>query len=193
MGGMVAQEVAIQAPGRVASLTLMMTSGFIGDPDLPELTSRYFLDGLLKGIPLLKYRLMGGEKNLIKERIAKQISAIGYEGLDIREIAEIFLYDLRRHRGINVRAMLQHQAAVTVAGSRHEKLQALSMPALVIHGIADQLIPVEHGRKLAESMPMAEGLWLEGVSHVFPLPDMNQLNAKILEHIKAASSPNPDD
>jgi hypothetical protein len=40
---------------------------------------------------------------------------------------------------------------------------------------------------------MAEGLWLEGVGHVFPLPDMNQLNAKILEHIKAASSPNPDD
>jgi pimeloyl-ACP methyl ester carboxylesterase len=193
MGGMVAQEVAIQAPGRVASLTLMMTSGFIGDPDLPGLTSRYFLEGLVKGLPMLKYRLVGGEKNLIKERIAKQISAIGHDGLDIREIAEVFLYDLRRHRGMNVRAMLQHQAAVTVAGSRHEKLQALSMPALVIHGTADQLIPVEHGRKLVASMPKAEGLWLEGVGHVFPLPNMNQLNTKILQHIKAASSPSPDD
>jgi pimeloyl-ACP methyl ester carboxylesterase len=32
MGGMVAQEVAIQQPARAASLTLMMTSGFVGDP-----------------------------------------------------------------------------------------------------------------------------------------------------------------
>ena len=44
MGGMIAQEVATNHPDRVASLTLMMTSGYVGDPDLPGLTSRYFLD-----------------------------------------------------------------------------------------------------------------------------------------------------
>jgi pimeloyl-ACP methyl ester carboxylesterase len=165
----------------------MMTSGFIGDPDLPGLTSRYFLEALLKGIPLLKYRLLGGEKNLIKERIAKQISAIGVDGLDIKEIAEVVLYDLRKRRGINVRAVLQHQTAVNVAGSRYEKLRALSTPTLVVHGPEDQFIPIEHGKKLVETIPSAEGIWLEGVGHVFPVSKMDKLTTKILGHIEAAS------
>lgn len=96
MGGMIAQEVAINYPDRVASLTLIMTSGYIGDHDITNLSSRYFFSSILKGIPLLKYRLIGGEKNMIKERIAKTISVVGYEGLDIKEIAEVVLYDVRK-------------------------------------------------------------------------------------------------
>lgn len=57
MAGMVAQEVAINRSARVASLTLIMTSGYIGDPDIPGLSSRYFWSSLIKGLPLLKYRL----------------------------------------------------------------------------------------------------------------------------------------
>jgi len=188
IGGMIAQEVAIQNPGRVASLTLIMTSGFIGDPDLPGLTSRYFLEVLLKAIPLLKYRLLGGEKNLIKERIAKQVSFIGSEGLDIKEAAEVVLYDLRKRRGINFRAVLQHQTAVSVAGSRYEKLRALSTPTLVVHGSEDQFIPIEHGKKLVETIPNAVGIWLEGVGHVFPVPNMDKLTAMILVHISTPTS-----
>ncbi|HSL30953.1 MAG TPA: alpha/beta hydrolase [Anaerolineales bacterium] len=183
MGGMIAQEVAIQQPARVQSLTLMMTSGFIGDPELPGLTSRYFVNSILKGIPLLKYRLLSGEKNLVKERIAKQLSFPGYEGLDIKETAEVVLYDLRKRKGLNLRAVLQHQTAVQVAGSRYDKLKTLAIPTLVIHGTADALIPFEHGRKLAEIIPNAESLWLAGVGHMFPVPDMDALMKAILSHL----------
>jgi hypothetical protein len=72
------------------------------------------------GIPLLKYRIVGGEKNLIKERIAKTMMVAGYEGLDIKEIAEVVLHDLRKRRGINLKALVQHQTAVSVSGSRYE-------------------------------------------------------------------------
>lgn len=188
MGGMIAQEVAIQYPDRVVSLTLLMTSGYVADPDLPGLTSRYFLDYLVKGIPLLKYRIMGGEKNLIKERIAKQISVAGYDGLDIQETAEVVLYDLRKRRGVNVQAIFQHQAAVSVSGSRYEKLKELDLPTLVIHGTADQFIPVEHGKKLVEVIPNAKGLWLEGVGHVFPVPNMDALMKNIISHFEASSA-----
>lgn len=186
MGGMIAQEVAIQHPDRVASLTLLMTSGYVGDPDLPGLTSRYFLDYLVRGIPLLKYRIMGGEKNLIKERVAKQISVVGYEGLDIQETAEVVLYDLRKRRGINVQAVFQHQTAVSISGSRYEKLKELNMPTLVIHGTADQFIPVEHGKKLVEIIPNAKGLWLDGVGHIFPVPNMDALMKNIISHFEAS-------
>ena len=187
MGGMIAQEAAINYPDRVASLTLMMTSAYVGDPDLPGLTSRYFLGSILKGIPLLKYRIMGGEKNLIKERLAKTIPMVGIDELDIQETAELVLYDLRQRRGINIRAAFQHQTAVTISGSRVEKLKTVNVPTLVIHGTADQFIPVEHGRKLVEAIPKARGLWLDGVGHVFPVPDMDTLMKKIIAHLIAAN------
>ncbi len=183
MGGMIAQEIAIHHPERVSSLTLMMTSGFVGDPDLPGLTTRYFFDYAMKGVPLLKYRIMGGEKNLIKERIAFQISVVGYDEWDIKETAEVVLYDLRQRRGVNIQAAFQHQAAVSISGSRYEKLKTLNIPTLVIHGTADQFIPVEHGKKLVEVIPKAKGVWLDGVGHVFPVPNMDALIKNILSHL----------
>lgn len=187
MGGMVAQEVAIQQPTRAASLTLMMTSGFVGDPDLPGLSTRYFLGSAIKGLPLLKYRWLGGEKNLIKELIAKQVAALGYDQLDVREQAEIVLYGLRRRRGINLRGAMQHFTAVTISGSRHEQLKLLNVPTLIVHGTADQMMPVEHGQKLAATIPNAKAIWLEGLGHVFPVPDLAELIKNITDHLEAAA------
>ena len=184
MGGMIAQEIAIQHPERVASLTLMMTSGDVTDPDLPGLTSRYFIGLFVRGIPLLKYRLMGGEKNLLKERIAKMLTVFRQDELDIKAITEIALYDLRQRRGVSIKAIFQHQAAVTVSGSRHEKLQAVNVPTLVIHGTADQFIPVEHGEKLVDIIPNATGMWLEDVGHIFPFPNMDDIQRTILSHFQ---------
>jgi pimeloyl-ACP methyl ester carboxylesterase len=184
MGGMIAQEVAINHPGRVASLTLMMTSGYVGDPDLPGLSSRYFFSSILKGIPLLRYRIIGSEKNLIKERIAKTIKVVGYEGLDIKEIAEVVLYDIRKRKGININAIFQHQTAVSTSGSRYEKLKTLNVPTLVIHGTADPIIPVEHGKKLVEIIPNANGFWIDGIGHVFPYPNMDDINNNIISNFE---------
>jgi pimeloyl-ACP methyl ester carboxylesterase len=183
MGGMIAQEIAIQNPARVVSLTLLMSSGHIGDPELPGISSRYLIDYNVKGIPLLKYRMMGGEKNIVKERIAKQVLLMGYDGLEIEETARVLLYDLRKRKGINVRAIFQHQAAVRISGSRYEKLRTLDVPTLIIHGKQDQFVPFEHGKKLAEVMPNSQGLWLDGVGHVFPVPDMEALMRSVISHL----------
>lgn len=61
---------------------------------------------------------------------------------------------------------------------------------LVIHGTADQFIPVGHGRKLAETIPNAEGLWLDGVGHVFPVPDLDTVTKKIISHISMSALSN---
>lgn len=183
MGGMIAQEAAVNHSDRIASLTLLSTSGYVGDPDLPGLTSAYLFTALMKGLPLSRYRMLGGERNLIKERLAKMIAVSGYEDLDIKETAEVALYDMRKRRGVSFKGALQHQMAVTVSGSRYDKLQTLNVPTLVVHGMADQLMPVEHGHKLAELIPNAEGLWLDGVGHVFPYPQMNRVNGAILAHL----------
>ena len=187
MGGMITQEIAIHYPDHVASLTLMMTSGHVADPELPGPSSRFFINNVAAGLPLLKYRLMGGERNLIKERIAKMVAALGEPEVDVRETAELVLYDLRRRRGINTRALFQHWTAINLSGSRYEGLKGVTAPTLVIHGTADQLLPVEHGQKLAATIPNARGVWLQNVGHVFPPPDAEMVFGTILTHLETVT------
>ncbi len=181
LGGMIAQEIAVRNPERVVSLTLMSTTGYAADPQVPSLSSRYFFTLIVQGLPMMKYRLMGGEENLIKERIAKMVAA-GIE-VDIQETAEVVLYSLRERKGTNLKALLQHRAASDISGSRYEGLRKLAVPTLVIHGTDDKMFPIDHGKKLAELIPGAEVLWLEGVGHVFPYPTMDNINARILSHL----------
>ncbi|NDK30626.1 alpha/beta fold hydrolase [Nesterenkonia haasae] len=183
LGGFVAQEIAIAHPDKVASMTLMSSAADPTDASLPGLRSGPLLRSALAGLPLLRYRLMGGEKNLVKEVIAKTISGNGYEGLHAEELTELVLYDLRYRRGINLRAILQHQAAVAATRSRYELLPNLRVPALVVHGTADTFIPVEHAEKLVELIPGAQYLWLEGVGHQFPYPDMTAVTREIVSHL----------
>lgn len=187
LGGFVAQEIAIARTDRVASLTLMSTAADPTDADLPGPRVGPLLRSALAGLPLLRYRLLGGEKNLVKEVIAKTISGNGHESPNVEELAELVLYDLRYRRGINLRAILQHQAAVAVTRSRYELLPNLHMPTLVIHGTADTFMPIEHARKIVDLVPDARHLWLEGVKHQFPYPDMPAVSRAIIAHLDHAA------
>ena len=48
-----------------------------------------------------------------------------------------------------------------------DELAALTIPALVVHGVADTLLSIEHGRRTAELIPGAEMLEIDGMSHDF--------------------------
>jgi len=191
LGGFVAQEIAILRPDRVASLTLMSTSPDPTDPSLPGPRVGRLALRAIRGLPLLKYRLRGGERNLVKERIAKTISVNGPDSIDVAEIAELVIYDLRERRGVNVKALLQHQAAVAATRSRTSALGELHVPTLVVHGTADDVVPVEHGRRLAALIPHAAHLWLDGVGHVFPYPAQAGVERRIVAHLDSADTNGP--
>ncbi|GAA1055059.1 hypothetical protein GCM10017608_19110 [Agromyces luteolus] len=185
-GGMVAQEVAIAEPGRVASLTLMSTSPDPTDPTLPEPRVGRLALQAIRGLPILKYRLLGDPYADVKERIAKIISVSGPEGVDVEENAALVLYDRRERNGLNLRALRQHQAAVAATRPRAPALATLAVPTLVVHGTDDDLMPFEHGRRLAATIPDAARLWLDGVGHVFPYPPSAGVEGAILAHLDAA-------
>jgi pimeloyl-ACP methyl ester carboxylesterase len=187
LGGFVAQEIAIGYPERVASLTLMSTAADPTDTSLPGMRIGPMMREGLAGLPLLRYRLLGGEENLVRERVAKIISVNGAGGMDIEELAELVLYDLRYRRGINLRAIFQHQVAVTITRSRYALLGDIRAPTLVIHGTADTFLPIEHAHKLVELIPAAKLLWLDGVGHhQFPYPDMPTVMQVIVSHLDSA-------
>ncbi|GAB6089392.1 alpha/beta fold hydrolase [Spirochaeta dissipatitropha] len=185
LGGMLAQELAIGFPDRIKSLTLMMTSANPMDAELPGPSSLYLFKSMFKGLPFLRYRIIGGEKNLIKERIANMLMAVGREHFDIRETAEQVLYDIRKRKGINMKAVFQHQKAVVLSGSRYSRLEKLEMPVLIIHGTEDRMLPYEHGQKLHELLPGSRLLTLEGVGHVIPVPGMETMMQQVIEHLAA--------
>ncbi len=64
-------------------------------------------------------------------------------------------------------AAARHMAAVITAQPRHDRLKALNVPALVIHGADDPVIPAAHGEDTAASIPGAELLIVPGLGHDF--------------------------
>ena len=55
-----------------------------------------------------------------------------------------------------------------IATSWREALRTLRVPALVIHGADDPLVPLACGVDTAEAIPSAERLIIEGMGHDLP-------------------------
>jgi pimeloyl-ACP methyl ester carboxylesterase len=185
LGGFIAQEIAINYPERVQSLTLMSTSADPTDTSLPGPQTWPLITSAIAGLPLLRYRVLGGETNLVKEVLAGLSAQGGDDPVDVEEWTRIVLYDLRERGGFNLRALRQHQVAVAVTRSRYPLLGTITAPTLVIHGQDDTFLPVEHGHRLAAAIPSASGLWLQDAGHPFPYPNMREVTEAIIGHLAA--------
>jgi pimeloyl-ACP methyl ester carboxylesterase len=185
LGGMIAQQIAISYPDRVVSLTSIMSSGYTQDPELPGLSIEIATEFAKLGI---KYGLLGSEKSTIKMFVASQQLLMGDPpyALDVQTISEQVLYNLRVRRGYNPQASQQHTAATLASGSRYEDLARLEVPALIIHGKSDPMIPIAHGEKCAQSIPGAQTLWVEGLGHDMPRIFVDTILNEMFEHFVRA-------
>jgi len=77
--------------------------------------------------------------------------------------------------------------AIVAAPSRLGRLESLTMPALVIHGDADILVPVENGRNVAAAIPGALLLEIRGMGHDIPRRVWPQVADAIAELARHAS------
>jgi len=64
--------------------------------------------------------------------------------------------------------VLRQAAAVLAAGDRTIGLSRLRMPALVVHGTSDPLVPFENGLRVHRAIPGSRMLVLDGVGHDLP-------------------------
>ena len=60
--------------------------------------------------------------------------------------------------------------------------KAVTVPALVIHGDADPLVPVEGGMDTANAIPEAKLLIIEGMGHALPPTIWSQVIEAIANH-----------
>jgi pimeloyl-ACP methyl ester carboxylesterase len=187
MGGMVAQEFAIDFPKRALTLTSIMSSGNILDKDIKAISTKTTVN-LIK--IAIKYGLFATEKNLIKMFVAARVILRGdaeYR-IDVKGTAQQVLYDLRKRKGFNPHASAQHEEAVRRSGSRYERLTHLHIPALVIHGKNDPFVPIEHSRKLASVLPNAKTRWFANMGHDLPPSLYDTLIGELIDNFES----NPD-
>jgi pimeloyl-ACP methyl ester carboxylesterase len=174
MGAMIAQEMAIESPDRVLSLTSMF--GTTGEGDYGQPTPEA-IEALLTPSPPER-------SDYIKASSAKmQIWASRrYGDLAAAEALAAASYD----RSFYPEGSSRHLAAILAGGSRAEGLRALAVPTLVIHGLDDTLIAPSGGERTAELVSGARLLMVEDMGHDRPEPLWPLLTEAILEHTASA-------
>jgi pimeloyl-ACP methyl ester carboxylesterase len=159
MGGMIVQAMALQAPERVRSVTSIMSS--TGNPDLPPATDEAMAAMLS---PAATNREEAIERTL---KVAAVIGSPDYPAPEDEARARAALsYD----RSFYPEGVARQMAAVAAHGNRKPGLQALDLPALVIHGAADPLVPVAGGHDTHEALKGSKLLVIDGMGHDLPEP-----------------------
>jgi pimeloyl-ACP methyl ester carboxylesterase len=153
MGGMVAQELALAHPERVRTLTLGCTycGGEGSSHAAPDVLQR------------LTEALMSGDR----ERALRAAWEVNVSAATARngELCARFLA-IGRQRPVAVPVVLAQMQAI-LAHDTSARLSQLAMPTLVVHGTADQLLPVENGRLIASRISGSQLEILDGVGHLF--------------------------
>jgi len=157
MGGMIAQLVAIRHSGKTKSLVSIMST--TGNPDLPAAKDEAM--GALLTPPADTSR-----DSLIAQGINmwKVIGSPGYPATD----AELHTLAARNvDRSVCPEGFGRQVLAILSAPARNDALAKLSVPAMVLHGAADPLVPVEGGKDTAAAIPGARLEIIDGMAHDF--------------------------
>ncbi|MFM7718680.1 MAG: alpha/beta fold hydrolase [Actinomycetota bacterium] len=76
------------------------------------------------------------------------------------------------------------QREAALAYDAGERLGAIAVPTLVIHGTEDRVLPVENGHRLAARIPGAEVAILEGAGHAFHSERADAVNDLVLDFLR---------
>ncbi|MEU1393248.1 MULTISPECIES: alpha/beta hydrolase [unclassified Nonomuraea] len=166
LGGMIAQAVAVGHPGRVRSLTsIMSTHGDRMTPPPPR-------PGTGPAAP-------GPPPTTRELYVARMVAGASAGGVPADLEAVRAVAERAWDRGWSLPGMLRQAASVIGSGDRREGLAGLAVPALVIHGAADAAADPAGGLATAQAIPGAEFLLVEGMGHGFPPGVWRQVSAHI--------------
>jgi pimeloyl-ACP methyl ester carboxylesterase len=171
MGGMIAQEFALQYPERTDALILGCTS--------PG----------------------GSSAIRAERKVADVLFARDMTWAQAREAALQYIYDaatpqekidedLRvREQCLPTAEAYMAQLQGILAWEGYSRLDQITAPALVIHGNSDELIPPGNAHLIADRIPGAKLVMLDHASHLFLTDQTEKAHKEILAFLFAISSP----
>ncbi|MFB6112006.1 MAG: alpha/beta fold hydrolase [Halobacteriaceae archaeon] len=171
MGGMISQQYAISYD-RAASLTLICTSpgGDEAVPTPPETMNR------IMNVPEDL-----GPREALRYKMAPATSE-GFLEENPELAADIIEWRLESDAPEDAR---EAQAAAVAAFDASEVLAAIDLPALVMHGTADRVLPVENGKLLADLLSDARLELYEGAPHWVFIEESDAVTARLREFLDA--------
>ena len=172
MGGMITQVIGLDHAERALSLTPIMSSPGIGDPDLSVMTPA-LIEGIKESFLLnIQGKYEDGVVRIYRELTG---SRFPFNEQKFREKMKPSM-----EHGHNPHA--GHGDAVGASANRRSRLHEIKLPTLVIHGTEDAILPFDHGQALADGIPNADLMTLEGVGHELPEELNDEVISRLVEH-----------
>ena len=162
MGGMIAQELALERPERVLSLALACTS----------------YSGLFARWPQFRYgprRLRWSEMSR-REREAALIPLLYADATPRERIEEDF--EIRLQCNWCYKGFLNQLLGILMWSS-YRRLPRIAVPTIVVHGDQDRLVPPENGRVIAARVPGARFYSIPNAGHVM-LTDQPEICTEVI-------------
>jgi pimeloyl-ACP methyl ester carboxylesterase len=180
MGGFIAQLVAINHPDRVLSMTSIMSGpgGRDAVPPQPE------------GAEVLMTIPPPTREAQIQHGLWIR-SVLTGPGDPFDDDAERKRVERAYDRSYYPVGTGRQLVAILAAEGRLERLSHVKAPTLVIHGIADVLVPIDNGRSVAAAVPGARLLEFEGMGHDLPVRVWPPVVDAIEELARQATVPQP--
>lgn len=175
LGGMIAQLVALRNPERVLTITMISSSVWDERPDLPQIDQK-----------ILNYHASAATLNWSDEQSVIKYLAEGWRLLNgskspFDKDRAYKLAEKEVKRAKSLLSMFNH-SLLKGGESLYGKEKEIKVPALIIHGTEDPVLPVQHGEALAKSIPGAKLILLEGIGHEIPYHEWDTIISAVTEH-----------
>jgi len=174
-GGAFAQLLALDFPERVLSLVLISTSLAVpAGRELPPPSAEFTRFAAVVGVD------WSDSESVIEYLLEyTRVLAGGQRPFDEAALRALARRDVERARDF---AAAQNHDLLSDEERSRTPLSSISAPTLVVHGTADPMFPIGHGEALAEEIPGARLLRLEGAGHGVDRADWKAIVEAILEH-----------
>jgi 3-oxoadipate enol-lactonase len=169
MGGMVAQELALAHPERIRTLALGCT--YCGGPG-SSLTSPEVMQRLAAG--------MSSGDRALAVRTAWEVNVSPAYDAAHTDVFETFR-EIGMTRAVPVPVILAQMQAC-LAHDTSERLPRIALPTLIVHGTADQMIPVANAEIIHGLSPGSQLEILDGVGHLFFWEEPQRSAALVRDH-----------
>jgi pimeloyl-ACP methyl ester carboxylesterase len=185
MGGMIAQTVAAHYPGRVRTLTSIMS--MTGAPRIgrPARSTWWRMATAKKP----RNRAEAVEAGV---RIFRHIASHGFPFDEARVREKV---GIAWDRDPNPDGMPRQLAGIFASGDRTRELSQIDVPTLVIHGDRDRMVNLTGGVATARAIPGARLEVISGMGHDLPMGAWDRILDLISEHVQrtAVSTAQPEE
>lgn len=178
LGGMIAQRLAIDHPGRVLSLaSIMSTTGApgVGTPteaatevlmSRPATERQAYIDGAVAA-----RKVLGSVDGLRDDDLVREVATRAFD------------------RGIHPDGTARQLAAIIASPDRTPELRRIQAPTVVIHGSIDPLIGLSGGEATAAAIPGAQLVVIDGMGHDLPPGSWVQIVDALVANFARAAQP----